>query len=179
MVRARWRADGAVTLTRDEMRERLAEWALKQHSDGVREDGSTNDGEPMRRYALHGEAPLSWCARMVRAGLLVVGPRDLYEMGSARFLYAWLLEHGAERVDAAQRQTEAGDLRFLLGRGGSDPLTASGKDGGIHHVGVGVGWIGASNDGRFRIVDGNWGDRVSLNVETVDDPRSLWLRWPV
>ncbi len=170
-------------MTRDDVRADLARWADRQHSDGVREDGSTNDGEPMRRYALPKETPAPWCARMVRAGLIEVGalrvgddgnvrPHDLYEMGSARLMYAWLLNHGAMKVTADD--VTPGDLRFLLGRGGSDPL-ADGT--GIHHVGVVVEHREVA--GPIEIVDGNWADRVSLNVERAEDPRSLILRWPV
>lgn len=160
------------------IRAALAAWALEQHSDGVREDGHTNDGEPVRRYAIHLEPPAPWCSRMVRAGLLHVGAlvpgvnataTELYEMGSSRALYAWLAARGAAIVGPAD--VVAGDLRFLLGRGGSDP---GALDGGIHHVGVVVG----AGVGSVRVVDGNWSDRVSLNVERLGDPRSLWLRWP-
>lgn len=162
------------------MRDALADWAQRQHLDGVREDTSTNDGEPVRRYALPKEPPAPWCARMVRTGLMHIGAltteiataHDLYEMGSARFLYGWLVEHGAMKVHAAV--VEPGDLRFLIGRGGSDPMSA---DGGIHHVGIVVG-IDA-DEPISHVVDGNWSDRVSLNVEKDGDPRSLWLRWPV
>lgn len=162
----------------------LAAWARAELAAGVAEvPKGSNDGPPMERYALAGEQPLSWCARFARTGLLasdlirrpgasghgvVLSLHDLYAMAAAATMYKLLVELGALRVVGGDAQP--GDLRFLLGRGGSDPLTASESDGGIHHVGVYVG------DGKC--VDGNWADAVCLNTQVLTDPIALFLRFP-
>ena len=166
-----------------ETRLALSSWAKSEAVKGISEvPMGSNDGPPFELYSMPGEQPLSWCARFVRTGLLLfdalakasLGMR--YDMASASMMYKHLLVLGASPVDASD--VHEGDLRFLVGRGGSDPL-ASEEAGGIHHVGIVVDDPTVRNGERVcGFVDGNWGDMLSMHTDKFDQLEALYLRFP-
>jgi hypothetical protein len=161
----------------------LASWARQQI--GVREEPpGSNAGPPVERYALVGEDPLPWCARLVRTGLLLFGvlgaatPHDLYEMASAEFLRAWVERRGGV-VIPDWRDVLPGDLRFLVDGGGR-----------ATHVGIVVSLLQIDNgkgDVVVTCVDGNFGDTTmaSQSSRFTQQGRSLtglsahYVRFPV
>lgn len=137
-------------------------------------------GPPVERYALPAEPPAAWCARMARTGLAHccaftvddVERRDLYEMGAAAYLAAFLGRLGWRVVDAVKNEyVLRGDLCFVTYQAGA----------GIHHVGCVVSREDLSDDpGRFHTVDGNFPDAVTRNARDLfaDPVAYSFLRSP-
>jgi hypothetical protein len=162
----------------------IVEWAASQV--GVREDPPrSNDGEPMRRYALPGERPAAWCARFVRAGFSAIGhplPGNQWLIPSVVELQRALGDLGAfipieaarafiaDGVGAPAARPRPGDLVFL----GPDGLSDIGRRG--HHVGV----VERFEDGVICSIDGNWSDAVTRVKRPLSAPE-LWglARWPL
>lgn len=129
-----------------------------------------NKGIPFERYALAGEEPGPWCARLVRwcyteAGLRLPGNR--YLIGRVATMQDELRLRGA--ILTREVEPEPGDLVFLRDRGASD--TGPG-----HHVAMLDRVVGS----KLHTIDGNWGDRCQP-VERERGSSSILCiaRWPI
>lgn len=163
----------------------VVRWAITQL--GVAEDPPhSNDGEPMRRYAMHPEDPAPWCARFVRAAHIACGhplPGSKWQIGSVATLQealhiatAWIPIEQTRRfcvdgVGGFLSLPRPGDLILLNEHGTRDTGSVG------HHVGI----VERFDPQALVIhsIDGNWGDRVQ-RVERRLMQSDLWGlgRWP-
>lgn len=153
---------------------KLVEWAISQLG-VVESPPHSNNGEPMKRYALSGEQPLAWCARFVRTGMKLAGnplPGNQWSIASVANLKKELEKVGAwHPVDEIGFEPAPGDL-VLLGSQASSDVGVEG-----HHVGI----VEKFESGIVHSIDGNWSDKVARVQRNPKNPKDhIWGygRWP-
>lgn len=135
---------------------------------GVQSSGGRFQGPPFQLYALPGEQPLAWCARLMRWCWTQAGkrlPGNPYLIGSVAILRDACVDAGC--FFGPDFECAAGDLMFLQGVG-------SGEDGiefGGHHVCI----VEFVDEDGVHTIDGDFGtpDRV-MRIVRPKSQRDIW-----